>query len=121
MPDGTAALTGVEPDEDGALGAGGLGAVDVEEVGDTEEVGDELRLRVLVDVTRCTALHDAPAVHDGEAVGHLEGLTLVVGDEDEGDADLALQGGQLGAQRRTQLRVERTQRLVEQQHPRRRG
>ena len=92
--------------------------LDVQQVGDAEEVRDELGDRFLVDLLRGPELHDPAAVHDGEPVRHLEGLLLVVGDEDEGDADLLLQRGQLGSQRVPQLRVERAQRLVQQQHRR---
>ena len=93
-------------------------AVDVEQVGDAEEVRDELGQRLLVDLLGRTELHDAAAVHHGEPVRHLERLLLVVRDEHEGDADLALQRGQLGAQRVAQLGVEGAERLVEEEHRR---
>ena len=70
-------------------------ALDVQQVGDAEEVRDELGQRFLVDLLGCPELDDPATVHDREPGRHLEGFLLVVGDEDEGDADLALQGGQL--------------------------
>ncbi len=93
-------------------------ALDVQQVGDAQEVRDELGQRLLVDLLGRAELHDPAAVHHGEPVRHLERLLLVVGDEDERDADLALQRGQLGPQRVPQLRVEGAQRLVEEQHRR---
>ena len=90
-------------------------ALDVQQVGDAQEVRDELGQRFLVDLLRCPELDDPATVHDGEPGRHLEGFLLVVGDEDEGDADLALQRGQLRPQRVAELRVERAQRLVEEQ------
>ena len=55
-------------------------------------------------------------VEDADAVAHRQRLVLVVGDEEEGDAQLALQRLQLGLHLLAQLQVERAQRLVEQQH-----
>ncbi len=43
-------------------------------------------------------------------------LFLVVGDEDEGDADIPLQRQQLDLELLAELEIERAQRLVEQQH-----
>ena len=51
-------------------------------------------------------------------VAHRQRLLLVVGDQDEGDADVALQVLQLDLHVAAQLAVERRQRLVEQQHGR---
>ncbi len=56
--------------------------------------------------------------HDGDPVGHRQRLTLVVGDEHEGDADLALDAFELHLHGLAQLEVERRQRLVEQQRTR---
>ena len=54
--------------------------------------------------------------HHRDAVGHRQRLVLVVGDEDERDADLALNALELDLHRLAQLEVERRERLVEQQH-----
>ena len=69
-----------------------------------------------VELARGVDLLDAALVEDGDAVGHRQRLVLVVGDEDEGDAELALQLLQLALHLLAQLQVERAQRLVEQQH-----
>ena len=50
------------------------------------------------------------------AVGDLHRLLLVVGDEHRGHVDLVVQPAQPGAQLLAHLRVERAERLVEQQH-----
>ncbi len=56
-----------------------------------------------------------PRAHADDAVGHRRRLDLVVGDEDRGDAELALQAPDLGAHGEAQRGVEVGQRLVEQQ------
>ena len=61
-------------------------------------------------------LLDAALVHDDDPVGDLEGLLLVVRDEDAGDVDLVVQPAQPLAQLLAHLGVERAERLVEQQH-----
>ena len=57
----------------------------------------------------------APVVHHDDPVGDRQRLLLVVGDENGGDAELLLQRANVLAQARADLRVERRQRLVEQQ------
>ncbi len=71
-----------------------------------------------VEVRRRRHLLQQAAVHDGAARGHGQGFVLVVGNHDEGDADLFLQGRQFGAHLVTQLGVERRQRFIEQQNAR---
>ena len=56
-----------------------------------------------------------PLVHHHHEVGERERLVLAVGDVDEGNAEPPLQPPQLGAHAHAQERVERRQRLVEQQ------
>ena len=58
------------------------------------------------------------AVHDGDAVGDRERLLLVVRDVERRDAELELDAPDLLAQLHAHLRVERRERLVEQQHAR---
>ena len=60
-------------------------------------------------------LLDAAVVHHDDQVGQRHRLFLAVGDVDEGDAERRLQLLQLGAHADLQERVERRQRLVEQQ------
>ena len=55
-------------------------------------------------------------VHDRDPVGHRHRLLLVVGDHDEGDADVALDPLELELHRLAELEVEGAERLVEQQH-----
>ena len=55
-------------------------------------------------------------VHHGDAVGKRQRLALVVGDEDEGAADLLVHAAQLILHGVAQLQVECGKRLVEQQH-----
>src|SRR6266576_2327124 len=96
-----------------------LSAVPLEHVRDTDEAGDELGCGTLVDLGRRTDLLDPALVEHCEAVAHRERLLLVVGDVDEGDADvadLALDALQLDLHLLPELQVERPQRLVEQQH-----
>ena len=63
-------------------------------------------------------LLDAAAVHDRDAVGDRQRLLLVVRDVDGRDPELELDAADLLAQLHAHLRVERGERLVEQQHAR---
>ena len=74
--------------------------------------------RILVDVAGGADLLDAPVVEHREPVAQGQRLVLVVGDDDEGDADLALDRLELDLHLLAQLEVQCAQRLVEQQHPR---
>ena len=56
-----------------------------------------------------------PVRHDRDAVGHRQGLLLIVRDVDEGDPDIALDPLQLHLESLAKLQVQRTERLVEQQ------
>ena len=60
-------------------------------------------------------------VHHHDAVGHRQRFFLVVRDHDGGHADLLLQAADLAAQAHALERIERRQRLVEQQQTGRRG
>ena len=57
-----------------------------------------------------------PLVHDDDAVGELERLFLIVGDEHARQMNLLVKAPQPAAQLLPDLRVERAERLVEQQH-----
>ena len=92
--------------------------LDREQVGHAEKVGDVRVRRLGVHLAGRTDLRDDAVVHHGEAVAHRERLFLVVRHVDEGDADVALQCGELVLERLAQLRVEGTERFVEQQHRR---
>ncbi len=54
--------------------------------------------------------------HHGDAVGHDQRLFLVVGHQDEGDPDLALQLDQFDLHVFAHLLVQRAERFVQQQH-----
>ena len=73
---------------------------------------------MVVDLVGRADLLDPAVVHHHDAVGDLERLVLVVGDEHAGDVHLVVQPAQPAAQLLAHLRVERAERLVEQQHPR---
>ena len=57
-------------------------------------------------------------VHDNNAVAHRQRLFLIVRDIDKGDAGALLNAFQLDLHVLAQLEVERTERLIEQQHAR---
>ncbi len=65
---------------------------------------------------RRALLHDAAVVKNGDAVGHGQGLALIVGDEDKGDTERPLQALQLLLHLLAQLQIERAKRFVEQQY-----
>ncbi len=82
----------------------------------TEEAHHEVVGRVVVQLVGSTDLLDRAVVDDDDLVGDLHRLFLVVGDEHGGDVHLVVQPAQPVAQLLADLRVERTERLVEQQH-----
>ena len=96
-----------------AVDAAGLAAGP--EIGLADETGDEDRGRPVVDVGRGADLLHVARVHDRDAVTHRERFLLVMGDVDEGDADLALDALQLELHGMAQLQVQRTERFIEQQ------
>ena len=85
----------------------------VDEVRRADEVGDEARLRRLVDVARPADLLDLAVAHYGHLVRHRERLGLVVRHVDARKAEFALQPLELEAHVLSQLRVEVRERLVE--------
>src|SRR3954468_11894660 len=99
-----------------AVAQHGEGRGSVQQVGRADEASDEGGRGSLVDVRRGTDLLDPPGLEDGDPVRHGERLLLVVRDEDEGDADLALQLLELDLHLLAELEVQGTERLVEQQH-----
>ena len=81
-----------------------------------EEGQHELVGRVVVHVRRRAHLLEAAVVDDGQAVGHLHGLLLVVGDQHRRHGQRVVQVAQPQAQLRAHLGVEGAEGLVEQQH-----
>ena len=60
-----------------------------------DEIGHKGILRLIVDLLRRAHLLDVALVHNHDGVRHGQGLLLVVGDVDEGDAQLIFQADQL--------------------------
>ena len=89
-----------------------------QQVGLADEIGDEQVGGLVIDLARRPELDDAPAIHHADEIAHRQRLLLVVRDQHEGDAELALQVLQLDLHVGAQLLVERGERLVEQQHGR---
>ena len=81
-----------------------------------DEGGNEARARIVVDLERRADLLDTSLVHHHDAVRDRQRFFLIVGDVDRRDAELALDGSDLLAQRDADLGVERRQRFVQQQH-----
>ena len=71
---------------------------------------------MVVDLVGRAVLLDAAVVHHDDAVGDLHRLVLVVRDEHARHVHLVVQPAQPAAQLLAHLRVERAERLVEQQH-----
>ena len=75
-------------------------------------------LRVLMHLARGADLLDDGVAHHDDLVGERHGLLLRMRDHDEGDVQFALNLFQLDHHRLAQIEIERSQRLVEQQHGR---
>ena len=82
----------------------------------TDEVRHEGVVGLVVDVGGLADLLDDAVLHDHDGVGHGQGLLLVVGHVDEGDAQLLLHALQLHLHLLAELQVESAQGLVEEQH-----
>ena len=104
---------GIERDRGGAAVQGRDPAV--QQVGRADEAVDEKRLRPVVDRHRRIELLDLALVHHGDAVGDAHRLVLIVGHQDGGEAELALQPLDLDLHVEPEVAVERGERLVEQQ------
>ena len=91
-------------------------SIPVDDVRHTDEAGDEFVRRVLVEVDWRPQLLDAPSGEDSDPIAHRQGLILVVGDVDEGDAQLALDSLELNLHLLPQFQIERTQRFIEKEH-----
>ncbi len=86
-----------------------------------DEAHDERVGGALVEVVRRPGLLDAAGVDDRHLLGDLERLLLVVRHEDRRDVDLVVQPPQPVAQLLAHRRVQRAERLVEQEHARLHG
>ena len=86
----------------------------VDDVGLADEVGHKGVLRLVINVLRGADLLDLSLVHDHHSVGHGQGLLLVVGDVDEGDAHGLLDALEFDLHILAQTQIQRAQRLVQQ-------
>src|SRR5882672_8703284 len=86
--------------------------------GGGEEVGDEAGLRLLPDLLRRALMHDAPGMHDRDAVAEAQRFWHVVGDEHDRLAEAALQGLELVLQAAARQGVEGAEGLVHEQERR---
>ena len=89
----------------------------LQDVGAAHKPGHKAGAGFVVHLGRGADLHKLAVPHHGDAVGHGERLFLVVGDVDEGNAQLLLQGLQLQLHLAAQLKVQRAEGLVQQKHP----
>ncbi len=90
----------------------GAAALERQPVALPDKLGHERRGRAVVDVLRSGVLLDPTVVHHGDAVGHQHGFVLIVGDHQGGDAEVALQLAQFGAQMLADAGVQRRHRLI---------
>ena len=90
-----------------------------QQVGLSDEARGKARGRPFIDFLGRTDLLETPVMHDGDAVGHVQRLFLVVGNINKGNAQLFLQRLQLGLHLAAKLQIQRAQRLVQQQDVRR--
>ncbi len=95
--------------------AGDLGR---DAVAQPNKVGDKRTHGRRVELLRSADLLDVARIHHGDPVGDGERLLLVVSDEQGRDAELRLDAADLIPKLHPHLRVERGQRLVEQQNAR---
>src|SRR4029453_8848487 len=88
----------------------------MEQVDVPQEMVDEGCSRMIIHVLRCADLLRSALVHDHHTIRNLQGLFLIVCDEDTRDMHLVMQATKPAAQFFTYLSIERTERFIEQQH-----
>ena len=81
----------------------------------SQELGDERVLGPLVEVLGRANLLHPPLVQDDDLIGHLEGLSLIVGDEQAGHVNLVVQFSQPYAKLVADLGVESAKGFVKEQ------
>ncbi len=86
-----------------------------QEIGGPDEIGDERAGRLAIDLGGRADLLDHALVHHDDPIGHRQRLFLIVRDHDRRDAEALVQAADLAAQVRAHARIERGERLVEQQ------
>ena len=82
----------------------------------TDEVGNEFAAWRFIDFCGCRNLHDLSLVQHRNTIGHGHRLLLIVGHDQKGQAEIHLQIHQLELGFFTQFFIQRTQRLIQQQH-----
>ena len=87
-------------------------------VGFADELRDETRGRAFVKLLGAADLGDAAIVHQRDPVGQRQRLFLIVRDEQDGDAEFAMQALELELHLLAQILVERAERFVHQQQVR---
>ena len=73
-------------------------------------------LRLIVNIRRCSYLLYFAILHDHDFIRHRQGLFLIMGYIDKGDANLLLNLLQLVLHFLTQLQIQCTKRLIQKQH-----
>ncbi len=91
-------------------------ALDRQHIRPSDEFRDEASRRPIVDVLGIADLGDATAMHHRDAIAHRQGLDLIMGDEECGDAERTLDRADLVAHRVAKLGVEIGEGFVEQKH-----
>src|SRR2546428_519976 len=86
-----------------------------QEIRDADEVGDEVGAGPRVDLLWAPDLLDPAVPHHRDAVGDRERLLLIVGDVEGRDPEVLLDPADLAAKTEPDLRVERRERLVEEE------
>src|SRR6266481_8538443 len=86
-----------------------------EAIGVADEIEDEGRSGLIVDILRPSDLLDPALVHHHHAIGEFESLLLIVGDEQAGETHVVMQAAQPAAQFLANLGIQGAEGLVEQQ------
>src|SRR2546428_1860340 len=88
----------------------------VQQIARADEVGNEGRGRLVVDIEGIADLLEDASIHHRDPIGHGERLLLVVRDIDSRDLQLLLDATDLIAHAHAELRVEIRERLVQQEN-----
>src|SRR5262249_26459443 len=89
-----------------------------EQIDVADKVGNPARAWLFVYFGGRRDLHQATAIHYGDAVRHRHGFALIVRDDDECESKPALQIHQLELRLAAQFFIQRRHRLIEQEHAR---
>jgi hypothetical protein len=90
----------------------------MDQIDRTEKFGGEALTWDRVERGGCADFDHASLVHHDDTVGHRQGLCLIMGDVQRGDAEIALERPKLAAQLLAQGCVKIGERLVEKQNAR---